>query len=470
MSSSLPSESAPAIVIAPAVLTRSVPVAQPPSPAPMSQSRNRFLRQSAWLSFATVFGGGFMIAVHTVTGQMNTAQYEIFGAMLRLFLLMGIPSAGLQNAFARQTAAALSQESQQELARTTRQVLGAILLIWLGMLGLTVLGYDAISAQLKLGDGRVLWPTLGVALLFLVIPVFKGVLQGHENFWTLGWVGIADGFLRLSGMVVAVMAFHVGAVGAMGVAFGAMSVSTVVAAWSSRSVWMGPGAAFRWGPWLAQVLPFTLGAGAMLVLANFDLIFLKAIIPESQADHFLLGERYQPAFMVGFGITQVTVPLAMVMFPKIVRGAAGGGRTDALALALIGTAVVGAVVVGFVTIFPKLPLQILYLRSPARWAAAPIVPWSAWAMMAYALANVLVSNLLAQERYWIVPWTVAVAVAFIGTLFLLKNHLLQLEPFAAFRLVAQTIGGFNLLLLVIAAFFTWGHRPKSPAPAPTGSV
>jgi len=411
-----------------------------------------------WLSFATVLGGAFMTAVHTVTGQMDTSQYEVFGAMLRLFLLLGIPSAGLQNAFAQQAAAALTPAAQQQLATTIRRVLVGIFLLWVGMVAATAWGYDAINAQLKLGNGQVIWPTLGIALLWLVVPVLRGVLQGQEQFGTLGWVSIVDGFLRFSGMCLAVLAFHAGAVGAMLVAFLAMSLSTLLAAWKSRGVWLGLGSTFHWRPWITQVLPFTVGAGAMLALANFDLLYLKAIIPADRINEFLLGERYQPASMVGFALTQITVPLAMVMFPKIVRSSAGGGQTNALALALIGTAAVGVLAVGFLTLFPKLPLQILFFRSPQRWAAAPIVPWCAWAMLAYALANVLVSNLLAQERFWIVPWAAGVALLFLATLFGLRNHLLELEPFTAFRLVAQVIGGFNLLLLLIASYITWGRN------------
>lgn len=430
----------------------------------MSQSRNSFFRQSVWMSFATVFGGAFMTAVHSVAGRMETSQYEAFFAMLRLFLLLGIPSAGLQIAFARQTAAALTPDLQSQLASTTHRVLAAVFLLWLGMLAVTAWGYDAINAQLKLGTGQVIWPTLGVALLWLVVPVLRGVLQGQEDFWSLGWVSIVDGILRFSGMCIAILAFHAGAVGAMWVAFLAMASSTVVAAWASRSVWMRSGSQFSWRPWVAQVLPFTLGAGAMLALANFDSVFLKAIIPAARADEFLLGERYLPAAMIGFALTQVTVPLAMVMFPKIVRSSAGGAQTNALALALIGTAVVGALSVGFLTLFPKLPLQILFFRSPERWAAAPIVPWCAWAMLAYAMANVLVSNLLAQERFSIVPWAVGVALLFIGLLYGLRHHFLTLEPYTAFRQVAQIMGACNVLLLLIALALTWGRKPKvSPA-------
>lgn len=435
----------------------------------MSSSRSSFFRQSVWMSFSTILGGAFMTAVHAVTGQMDTAEYEVFGAMLRLFLLLGIPSAGLQIAFAQQTAAALSPHLQHELATTTRRVLGAVVVLWLVMVFSAAVKFDAINARLKLGNGQVLWPTLGVGLLWLVIPVFRGILQGKEHFGTLGWVGILDGFLRFSGMVTAVLAFHTGAVGAMWVAFLAMATSTVLAAWSTRSVWTISGSHMRWAPWMAQVLPFTLGAGAMLGLANFDLLFLKAIIPADRANEFLLGERYQPAAMVGFAMTQITVPLALVMFPKIVRSSSGGGPTNALAMAVVGTALVGGLTVGFLTLFPKLPLQILYYRSPQRWAAAELVPWCAWAMLAYSMANVLVSNLLAQRRYTVVPWILSVAVLFVVTLLGLREYLLSLQPLRTYQCVAQILGGYNFLLLLIAWWLNRQPAGSTGATAPAPS-
>lgn len=423
-------------------------------------TRGSFLRQSAWLSFATVFGGAFMTAVHTVAGQMATSQYEIFFAMLRLFLLLGIPSAGLQNAFARQTAAALDEVRLRELSSTIRQVLGAVFVLWLGMVVVAAFAFDSINTHLKLGDGRVIWPTLGVALLWLVIPVLRGALQGMEDFGTLGWVSILDGILRFAGMCLAVLGLHSGAVGAMTAAFLAMAASMGLAAWGSRRLWIHPGSGFRWGPWLGRVLPFTVGAGAMLALVNFDSVFLKAMIPADRAQEFLLGERYLPAAMIGFAMTQITVPLAMVMFPKIVRSSESGSQSNALTMAMLGTLGVGSVCVGFFTLFPKLPLQILFFRSPERWAAADLVPWCAWAMLAYAVANVLVSNLLAQERFGIVPWALGVALLFIGLLVGLQDHFLASPPLVAFREVAQIMAACNVILMLVAIQIT-RRRPQA---------
>ena len=432
----------------------------------MSESRAGFFRQSAWLSLATVVGGALMTLVHPVVFKMEGSQYEIFGTMLRVVQLLGIPTAGLLTGFAQQGAASITPELRSQLATTTRRVLGGAFLIWMILALATFLGRDVLSAQLKLGDGRVLWPMLGVGLMILLKPVLLGLLQGAQDFSTLGWVAVLDGVLRLSMTVVTVLVLHLGAAAALTAAFLAMGISSGVAFWRTRGQWTGLGAPVDWGAWVARVLPFTLGATAMVLLATVDVVYLKALIPADQSDRFNLGAAYLPASLVGFALMQVTVPLAMVMFPKIARATAAGTRSDALALALMGTLILGSLAAGFVTLFPRFPLMIVYFNKPEALAAAPVVPWYAWAMVAYTMANVLVSNLLARGRFWIVAWALGITGAYLGTLALIRPHLMGLEPSAVFRTVPQLIGGYSLLLLTIAAWLTWGpgSKPRTACP------
>jgi hypothetical protein len=76
------------------------------------------------------------------------------------------------------------------------------------------------------------------------------------------------------------------------------------------------------------------------------------------------------------------------------------------------------------------------------------------------MANVLVSNLLARGRFWIVVWALGVAGAYLSTLAVIRPYLMGLEPSAVFRMVPQLIGGYSLLLLAIAALLTWGPGSK----------
>jgi hypothetical protein len=420
----------------------------------MSESRSTFFRQSAWLGASTLASGALMTVVHTVASKLNESEYSAFGSMLRLFLLLGMPTAGVQVVFARQAAAALNSQDERTLASTTRGVLWGSVAIWFALLVGTVVARDALARGFDLSSTAPLWPTIGMTLTWLVLPVFRGLLQGRQNFTVLGWVSVLDAAGRFGSIALLVTLGRRTASDALAGAWFGQLLATGLAVWSTRDVWMGPGGPVRWRRWFRQVIPLSLVAGGLLVLANFDYPFLTWMVPSDRKEEFSLGTRYFPASMVGFALTQVTVPLAMVMFPKISRSAAAGQKTDTLLQALAATAGLGAVGAFLVTFLPELPLRIIFLKSPDKWAAAPLVPWLVWAMLAYALANVLVSNLIARSRWDVVPWVVFVAVGYILAFRWMVPWLLQQSPTGAYQAVALLVGGANALLLLIAVVLT----------------
>ena len=124
----------------------------------------------------------------------------------------------------------------------------------------------------------------------------------------------------------------------------------------------------------------------------------------------------------------------------------------ALALAATGAgAALGALVC---TLFPSLPLRLVYFSKPEFWSAAPLVPWFAWALLPLTLANVLINNLLAREQFGFVPWVMAVGVLYLAALAWGKDWLETLEPLTASRALISLTGTCGLLLLWIGARFT----------------
>ena len=130
------------------------------------------------------------------------------------------------------------------------------------------------------------------------------------------------------------------------------------------------------------------------------------------------------------------------------------------------TAAVGCAAALGCTLMPVLPLRVLYFTEPDYWKSAPLVPWFVWCMVFTTLANVLIGNLLARQRFVIVPWLVVISIGYGLTLFLLKDYLRTLPAFDAFKRLLLTLGGFNLALLVVAAWFSWHDKPIT---APSGS-
>ena len=87
--------------------------------------------------------------------------------------------------------------------------------------------------------------------------------------------------------------------------------------------------------------------------------------------------------------------------------------------------------------------------------AGLVLPWYAAAMVPLALANVLVNNLLARSQFAVVPFIFLLGVAYAATMVYVNQ--------AGHSLVAvlQTLGAFNLLLLGVCAWFSWGGKaPK----------
>lgn len=425
-------------------------------------SKLTFFRQSGWLVLATLAGGVFMTAVHVVVSRrMDPAEYGVFFTLLRVYLLMGIPAAGLQTVFTQQTAAALDQPAQARLHHTTRAVLAGIFVLWLLMALATAWFQDGWIRSLKITNPAALWVTVVVGLLLLWLPVLRGLLQGRQDFFGFGWVQILDGVGRFVAIVV-IVGLGGQAAGGMTGAFIGQLVSLAVALWLVRDVLRGAGSGFVWKAWLRRVIPLTLGPGVILVMSNTDVVFVQAAFSSD-----ITPTRYMPAAMIGLAFLTFTMPLAWVMFPKVARSAALTQRSSALGLALGGTATLCLLAALASTFLPKLPLQIIYFGNPKFWQAAPLVPWFAWSLLPLILANVLISNLLARERFAVVPWLVLVAIAYVVTLLMLKPHLLALEPEVAFRRVVQILGAFNLALLGLSAWFSRSAAAKDqPVPAP----
>jgi O-antigen/teichoic acid export membrane protein len=160
---------------------------------------------------------------------------------------------------------------------------------------------------------------------------------------------------------------------------------------------------------------------------------------------------YNAARLVGAALVFLTAPLAVVLFPKIARSHALSEKSNVLLQALGATGLIGALAALASTLFPELPLRIMsgtqYIES------APLVPWFAWCMWPLAIANVLINNLLARERFAAVPWLLAVAAGYGITLQFRHD---------SFTTVIRTLGLFGLLLVVVCVVFTI-RQPRAGA-------
>jgi O-antigen/teichoic acid export membrane protein len=405
-----------------------------------------FFRQSGWLMIATIIAGIMSYAVHFLAKNISESEYGIFVTMLMVTAC--IPVMPLQMVFAKLTADGLA-------TNRTRQLAGMIRLGWLWTLvlwavaALVVLFFqNQIAARWHLNGLDVLWVTLAVVLMNLWMPLFSGVLQGRQDFFWLGWAAIVSGFGRLAVAAMFVLAFHGGATGMIAGAFAGIGAWAAIAIWRSRDLWLAKPEPFDGRGLFKQVAPLMVGFAACQFLFTTDTMFAKAYFSGDEM------AAYGAAGTLSRGLLWLVLPLAAVMFPKIVHASAKSEKSNLLGIVLLGTAILTVCGAAFLCVVGPFVVKLVY--TPAYVAATTkLLPWYAFAMVPLALANVLANDLMARAKFKIVPLMVLLAVAYGFTLPFMLNKFHTMEA------ALQTLGAFNLLLLAVCAWFSFlSPKPK----------
>lgn len=411
----------------------------------MSQQENKaaFFRQSIWLMFANIASGALMWGVHFLSKKIPDAEYGTLITLLAATIL--IPTIPLQMVFAQQTAAALATGRERQLSGMVRKGWLWLTILWLVAAAVIFIFQRDIVSRWTLTNPAALWATAIVALGSLWLPMFSGVLQGGQNFLWLGWTVILNGVGRIGGASVIVFLLGGFAAGIMtGAAIG-LGVATALAIWQTRSVWRGTSEPFNSRALLAQAIPLMLGFIATQFLFTADAMFVKSYFTSEETAF------YGAAGTLSRALIWLVGPLTAVMFPKIVHSAAKSEKSNLMALTLAGTAALAICGAIGLSILGPFVVKLVYKPSYVE-LATRVLPWYAFGMVPLSLANVLASNLLARSKFGIVPFLILLAAGYGFALTQFHDSLVT---------VLKVFGVFNLLMLLVCAWFTWRQKDSA---------
>ncbi len=224
-------------------------------------------------------------------------------------------------------------------------------------------------------------------------------------------------------------------------------VGTAFGAWHTRKLWLISPQPFDRRSFLQQIIPLVLGFLGFQILFTADTILVKGYFDKGTVDFYVCAGTLSRA------LTWLVIPLATVMFPRMVHSAARAEKTNLMGLVLIGTAVLSVVgALGLSLVGPyvvRLAFSEAYMK-----VVKSILPWYAAAMVPLALANVLLNDLLARPASKLVPALCIVVLSLVYLFALTRFH-------ESLVMVLQTMGVCNLALLAICAWFTWGERTRT---------
>jgi O-antigen/teichoic acid export membrane protein len=418
-------------------------------PLTASSQRSSFFRQSGWLMIANIAGGTFMWAVHFLNKFLHSGQYGDFGVFLAALMLL--PNIPVQMMLTQQTARGLANDTKRELSGILRMFLLISGLVWLVGSLIILFFQKEILAHLQMKDPTGLWVTLVIALVTIWLPIFWGMLQGQQNFLWLGWSIMTNGIGRFSFAAIAVIALGLGSAGMMtGVLLG-YAIALGISAWQTRSLWLTAPLPFDWRSLLRQIIPVMVAFIGFQILFTGDTILVKNYFNPTLADFYVSAGTLSRALL------WFVLPMAYVMFPRLVHSDAKSEKSNLLGMVLLGTAILAGV--GALGLSLLGPFIVRLVFTPAFVKVAPsLLPWYSAAMVPLTLSNVLLNNLLARPASKL-PLAICVLLAAIAYLFAITQFHDSLVT------VLKVMGIANLVLLAICAFFTWRSK-NVPSPAP----
>lgn len=406
-----------------------------------------FFRQSGWLMMANISSGFMMLFVHFLNKIIPDYEYSAF--VVLLMVVACLPNLPLQMVFAQQTARAMEMGRERQLAHMIRLSWLWTFILWAMAAAVVCFYRQKIVADWQLPNSSCLLMMLPMVLASIWMPMFYGVQQGRQDFFWIGWATISNGALRLLGAAFLVMAFALGATGMMAGALLGTVVAAGVGIWRNRDLLSLPAEKFDVKELLRQIVPLILGFGACQFLFTSDTMFAKA--------HFS-GDAMKPYALAGTlsrALLWLVLPLATVMFPKIVQSTLHGKKSNLFGLAVLGTAVLSTC--GMLGLWATGTIVVRIVGKASDVAATTaLIPWYAGAMIPLAMANIMVNDLLARSRFAIVPLMILIAVCYGLTMPFMLSHF----P-GRLQVPLQTVGVFNLLLFGVCAIFTWGKSGKS---------
>lgn len=399
------------------------------------------------MMMASIFGGGMSFGVHLLNKYITQGEYGNFGVLL--MVVSCLPAMPLQMVFAQQAAAALASGRQRQLSGMIRRAWVWTFIIWMLAAVIMTVFRGQIVRGWHLESSVPLFVTLFTVLCAIWLPLFSGIMQGRQDFFWYGWSLILGGIFRAAAAAVLVIAFKAGATGMLGGALAGVGVAGAIVIWRTRDLWRAKPEPFDTRELLAEIMPLVFAFGVCQFLFTTDTMFATPHFNGDQMKHYVAAGTLARALL------WLVMPIAAVMFPKIVHSSAKGEKTNLFGIVILGTAALA--IVGAIGLCIVGPLVVRLAFKPEDVAeTTSLLPWYAAAMIPLALANVLVNDLMARARFKVVPAMVVLAIGYGFTL----PYVLNRYP-GRMTVVLQTLLVFTTLLFLVCAWFTWGPSARA---------
>ncbi|HMP73639.1 MAG TPA: hypothetical protein PKE55_10290 [Kiritimatiellia bacterium] len=319
------------------------------------EGSTKLFRHSLFLFMTTQVANVSNLLYQVVTGRnLTTEEYGVLATMMSLLLITATPMEALRTSMAHYVARAIRLGREGTIPAMVGLWCRRLLLVAVPIVGLGFAFSSQVAVFFQLPSPKPFELTCLLIACTLFLPLLVGVFQGAERFiwlsmsmhvWTILRVGIAYVLVLWVPSAFFGIAAH-GLALALALLISAIGLFQMTRGRVAEPVEEGMGGYF---------VRTLLLLGAYAVLMNADLLFVKHLFEPEDAGLFAR------AATIGRSVIFLPMPIALVMFPKVVSIGKGGREGQLTLLKAMGlvVALVSAAVAA-VMIVPWLPLWLMY--------------------------------------------------------------------------------------------------------------
>ena len=348
--------------------------------------------RAAGLASAVIATNVISLLFTIVFARALDAGYGSLAALMSAFIILMVPGSALQIAVAREVSHATA-EGDEAAAAGVRRWLGRLIFATLLVAAAAIPLREALASAIAVDQE---WAAAAVpvtSMLWMLLCVERGALQGFEQYRTVGFSLIGEGTTRLlfAGILVAVGLDVTGAFLGTALSIAAMALVLLVPLIRRLPHAQSTGHDSRLRDLLAGAWAPVLGLTMLFALQEVHVIVVKHEASETAA------ASWGVAAVAAKAIIWVAVGLGLYLLPEAARRARTG--IDARPILIRTLALIGAASVPMLLIYAVAAEPLLAaVFGDDKTQAAGALPWLGLAMALLACAYLSVQYLLALGR------------------------------------------------------------------------
>ena len=370
-------------------------------------------------------------------------QYGVFGSLFAISYIIFVLTQTIQTGSARFVSKFIGENQNNMIDVFARGLMKRMLVLGLSLFLIVVFLSNPIASYLKI-DSNI--PVIILASIFIfstLLPVNLGIIQGLENFISLGFNTIMNFSAKLVfGIFFVWIGFGVnGAIGGVVLGFLVALIFSFVPIRKYFQRKKIEEKTFNFAELYVYSLPAMIAMFCFSVPANIDVIFVK---------HFFASQTagiYTAATVLGKIILFVPGAIAIVMFPKISRLYAEKKDTNyVLNISLIYTGFLSGIIALGYWFFPKYVISIPY--GPEYLDAIPVLRLYGIAMFFFSLTVVIMRYSLAINHVRYVYLLLFFTFVEIGLLYLFHDTIVMMAEILLIVNICLFLSSYIYLTIV----------------------